>query len=706
MEAGYDVYEYSRKGDLKSLREALQNGSKPDQYMAYDGSTALVMAARSGHGHIVGELIAQGADAQIRTEEGSTMLHHAVSGASSEAVKAVLNSKVDPNVNNEDGVSPLVLAAHYGALDCVKLLCDAGADINLDAEGWGTPLDGAEGEVADYLESRGAKRSEAGGDQPIAAAAERFCYGCFESGENPNASPVQAPAGGNGYGGSGLNQKPKVGDCVRLRKPKAGVLKEGDVGVVVQDDGSDCVPLKVTFGEGADYYDYHDLEVCPQAVELPPDADRATPEGTERFLKQKSLENMGKLGSTGLSISPIGFGCHRIEEAEPHSLALEMALQMGCNFVDLAPNYTNGTAETVAGQVMQKMLKSGKLRRDGLIVASKVGNVLGKQLAHAGGVPNMTVINDSLSHCISPEWIEQELTRILERLQLSCLDCLLLHCPEYETKSPDVDMGEVYARLGVAFRHLEKEVERGRVAFYGVSAAFMPLRPTDAQHLELASVMKQLPEKHHFRVLQFPLNYAEAESLWVGHVPRSPDGVAIDRGSAIDAPTLFEAARKHGLATLINRPLDGIYKESHGVLRFSSLDCDMRSFSELQLDNCDVLEEKLTALCKLSRPPFNTQDGASGHLAAKTVKVLAGLADVDCVLLGMRQPQYVIGTLPLAFGTPKLDPSVALQAVRSMHNTVVMWFATSIHEADHGTSKDWRLPVNDKFAEKDSVAGA
>ena len=27
-------------------------------------------------------------------------------------------------------------------------------------------------------------------------------------------------------------------------------------------------------------------------------------------------------------------------------------------------------------------------------------------------------------------------------------------------------------------------------------------------------------------------------------------------------------------------------QESHGVLRFSSLDCDVRSFSELQLDNC------------------------------------------------------------------------------------------------------------------------
>merc|ERR1719335_1370910 len=113
--------------------------------------------------------------------------------------------------------------------------------------------------------------------------------------------------------------------------------------------------------------------------------------------------------------------------------------------------------------------------------------------------------------------------------------------------------------------------------------------------------------------------------MTVSHTPRNPDGAAIDKERALVAPTLFEAARAHGLATLTNRPLDGIYKESHGVLRFSSLDCDVRSFSELQLDNCDVLEEKLTTICKLDEPPYNAGEGASGRLAEKTVKVLSSL---------------------------------------------------------------------------------
>jgi len=392
----------------------------------------------------------------------------------------------------------------------------------------------------------------------------------------------------------------------------------------------------------------------------------------------------------------VGFGCHRLNDVDSQKTALSLALQIGCNLVDLAPNYTDGEAETVAGMQIQELISTGKLRRDEVVVMTKVGNVLGQQVQHANGVPNMSRLDDNLSHCISPEWIEQELTRSLQRLQLTCVDCLLLHCPECETKA-GLGMPDIYARLKAAFQHLEAEVTKGRIAMYGISAAFYPLRPTDPEHLDLECVMQQLPEGHHFRVIQFPLNFAEAQIMTVSHTPRTADGAAVDRERGLSAPTLFEAARAHGLATLTNRPLDGIYKESHGVLRFSSRDCDVRAFSELQLDNCDALEEKLTSLCKLDEPPYNAGEGAAGELAEKTVKVLCNLEGVDCVLLGMRQPEYVVNTLKLALFSPPVPGEVAFKATRAIHNTVTMWYATAIHEADHGTAKDWRLPSNNAW---------
>jgi len=169
---------------------------------------------------------------------------------------------------------------------------------------------------------------------------------------------------------------------------------------------------------------------------------------------------------------------------------------------------------------------------------------------------------------------------------------------------------------------------------------------------------------------------------------------------------LFEAAKNYKLTTLINRPLDGIYKETHGSLRFTSLDCAVRSFSELQLENCDILEEKLTNLTGLGDAPFNAGEGASGCLADKTIKTLTSLQGVDCVLVGMRQPEYVLGTLALGFRAPPIKEEKALAAFRGLHNTIEMWFATAIHEADHGTAKDWRLPVAEKWNADNNAVGA
>eukprot|EP00747_Dinoflagellata_sp_TGD_P202031 gnl/TRDRNA2_/TRDRNA2_75519_c0_seq1.p1 gnl/TRDRNA2_/TRDRNA2_75519_c0~~gnl/TRDRNA2_/TRDRNA2_75519_c0_seq1.p1 ORF type:complete len:744 (+),score=134.57 gnl/TRDRNA2_/TRDRNA2_75519_c0_seq1:95-2233(+) len=695
FEDGYDVYEYSRRGRLADLKQCLAEGSKPDAYLAYDGSTALIMASRGGHDGCVRVLLDAKADPGVRTDDGSTLLHHAVSGGTARAVQALVSAGVGVDEPNEDGVTPLILAAHYGLGDVVSCLIDGGADISRQAGGWGNALDSATGDAVAVLEGKGAKRSAVTGrfeDQPEAKGAERFSYGCFEAGENPNSTPTKAPEA------PVVSRRPVVGDSVRLSWPKSGVLQEGQVGTVIDDDGTDSLPLKVEVEKGGayDYYNVSDVVICEPPIDLGPDSDRATVEGTQRGTA-KRLKNgvtASMLGSSGLSISPVGFGCHRLDgSTSGHKQALSLALSLGCNLIDLAPNYCDGSSETAAGDVLKEMFDAKKLRRDEIVVITKAGNVLGQQMQFAGGVDGMSEINENLWHCISPEWIEQELTRSLERLQLSCVDCLLLHCPECEMKAPGVDMAEVYKRLAKAFAHLEKEVAKGRIAMYGVSAAFHPLRPTDAEHLDLDTVMAQLPKEHHFRVIQFPLNFAEAQIIWIGHTPRDADGAALDRDRAMSAPPLLEAAKAHSLAVLINRPLDGIYKESHGVLRFSSLDCDVRSFSELQLDNCDALEEKLTRVCKLDGRPYNAGEGASGELAAKTVKVLTSLENVDCVLLGMRRPEYVVSTLPLALGTPRVPPEDALAGVKAMHNTVSMWFATAIHEADHGTAKDWRLPT-------------
>lgn len=64
----------------------------------------------------------------------------------------------------------------------------------------------------------------------------------------------------------------------------------------------------------------------------------------------------------------------------------------------------------------------------------------------------------------------------------------------------------------------------------------------------------------------------------------------------------------------------------------------------------------------------------------------------------------MLNTLKLALFTPAVPADLARKAARDVHNTVTMWYATAIHEADHGTSKDWRLPVKEGYKEGQETA--
>lgn len=438
------------------------------------------------------------------------------------------------------------------------------------------------------------------------------------------------------------------------------------------------------------------------------------------------------LGTTGLFVSPVGFGTHRMEDGPEHREALRDALLAGCNLVDTAPNYMDGRAESAVGAVLSDLFSAGQLERSEVIVATKVGNVVGDTLRRvqqeqsAGRVrAGMAKVRDDTWHCIHPDWIHEEISGSLHRLRLRCLDAVLLHCPEFETNARGVDSEEVYRRIAEAFTALEEEVEAGRCRFYGLSAAFYPLRKESPEHLDLRRVLQLLPEGGgHFHLLQFPLNFAEPQPLWARH----------GHSDGSSTQPLLQLAKAHGLATLTNRPLDGIYRSCRGRLRFTSAGA---FDSELQPEDVAELEAKLTKLCPELRvhpapepaagasasqrepaesggPGVATRSEARGveteedeeedfedlvedELAVKSVRVVASLPGVDCTLVGMRLPPYVHNVLP-AFATAHalLKSDQAREAMRTAHSSLEMWLCMAAEgEEDHGTAKDWRLPVEE-----------
>ncbi|MFH1943039.1 MAG: aldo/keto reductase [bacterium] len=103
------------------------------------------------------------------------------------------------------------------------------------------------------------------------------------------------------------------------------------------------------------------------------------------------------LGRTGFKVSDIGFGAGYLTNAN----VLEVALDMGMNYIDTAEHYVQGQSETAIGQVIKNR------DRNKFFLTTKL---------------NMTFGGGS-----TQEKIKERFGKCLERLQTDYVDCLMIH---------------------------------------------------------------------------------------------------------------------------------------------------------------------------------------------------------------------------------------------------------------------------------------
>ena len=129
------------------------------------------------------------------------------------------------------------------------------------------------------------------------------------------------------------------------------------------------------------------------------------------------------LGNTGLEVSRIGLGAMpfgMINSAngwDPYTdggrkiafHTINVALDTGINYIDVAPSYGDGYAETIIGEVM-------KIRRDEAVLASKFG---WEGFYHPAGSMNKEAVIDSVEGSLS-------------RLQTDHLDLIQIHGGVYD----------------------------------------------------------------------------------------------------------------------------------------------------------------------------------------------------------------------------------------------------------------------------------
>lgn len=270
------------------------------------------------------------------------------------------------------------------------------------------------------------------------------------------------------------------------------------------------------------------------------------------------------LGRTNISVSPIGFGCYRVaDEVEEHHEALEYALETGINLIDTSANYTDGSSEKLIGNTLIKLESEQNISRDEIVVVTKSGYMQGKNYEIAvereergNPFPEVVKYQQGLWHCIHPEFLEDQITRSLERLQLDYVDVYLLHNPEYylswakKNDTPLVEArGEYYRRIKEAFIWLESEVMKGRIKWYGISSNTFPTQSDTYEHTSIETVLsiaKDISANHHCAVIQFPMNLYEY-------------GAATIKNQKNSTQTLLSFAVENNIGVLINRPLNAFH---------------------------------------------------------------------------------------------------------------------------------------------------
>jgi aryl-alcohol dehydrogenase-like predicted oxidoreductase len=342
----------------------------------------------------------------------------------------------------------------------------------------------------------------------------------------------------------------------------------------------------------------------------------ATPHATRAWSHRHRTVSFTLLGRSGLTCSRAGFGGYRVSrENAVHRKALHLALEHGINLIDTSANYTDGDSERLVGEVLAARIAAGSLTREAVVVVTKAGYLQGQNLAlsrkrqqEGHPFPERVAYAEGLEHCIHPDFLENQITRSLERLGLGCIDVMLLHNPEYYLNwSANQGIEPLAARniyddrIRRAFDHLEKEAHRGRIRFYGISSNTFPESAMRADFTSLSRIhdlARDLKADHRLAVVQFPMNLFENGAVLETNQP--------------NGRSLLDAAHAYDLGTLVNRPLNAF--TDGRLMRLADVPDLPLLAPETIIARLETLAESETQLSRTILPPLDLVDGIGSQI--------------------------------------------------------------------------------------------
>lgn len=210
-----------------------------------------------------------------------------------------------------------------------------------------------------------------------------------------------------------------------------------------------------------------------------------------------------KLGSQGLQVSKVGYGCmgltglYNAPLSEEDGISMiKYAFEKGITFFDTADVYGSGTSETLVGKALKQ------LPREKIQLATKFGIVFTDGTMYAKG---------------SPEYVRKCCEASLKRLDVDYIDLYYQH--RIDTSIPiEETIGE-----------LKKLVEEGKIKYIGLSEASADtirrahaVHPITAIQLEWSVWTRDIEEDI----------IPECRKLGIGIVPYTPLGAGFFSGKA------------------------------------------------------------------------------------------------------------------------------------------------------------------------------
>ncbi len=297
-------------------------------------------------------------------------------------------------------------------------------------------------------------------------------------------------------------------------------------------------------------------------------------------------------GPGDLWLSSIGLGTYlgdpTPEVDRSYTEAALAAMRGGINVLDAAINYRHQRSERNLGAALKQLVESGELSRDEILVCTKAG-----YLSFDGdmpGDPRAYLMREYIErgivdpaelaggmHCMSPNYLHNQLERSRANLGLETIDVFYVHNPESQLSSVAPDVFE--ERLRRAFQALEESVKAGKIRYYG-TATWNAYRVPPAQpgYMSLERVVTIAREaggsRHHFRFVQLPFNLGMPEAYGLRNQRLNGDQLPLLEAArrlgvaVVGSATLHQGALAAGLPEFITKRL-GMPKDWENAIQFA-----------------------------------------------------------------------------------------------------------------------------------------